>query len=178
MTVIGSVPGLVARSTVALEAQQSRVALLVAAAASDDRWHAALHPEDRNRLIRLGHFPEYATELDWTVGDVAGHLRDSARIFTDRLRRMCRERQPQLADFATDAPERLADYRSRPPAQLLEELSRAQDELLRTVAGVGATELDRTGLHAVDGRISVAEVLDFLPRHQLDHAQQLAAQLR
>ena len=178
MTVISSVPALVARSTVALEAQQSRVALLVAAAASDDRWHAALQPEDRNRLVRLGHFPEYATELDWTVGDVAGHLRDSAQIFTHRLRRMCRERQPQLADFVTDAPERLADYRSRPPAQLLQELRRAQDELLQTVAGVGATELDRTGLHTVNGRISVAEVLDFLPRHQGDHAQQLAAQLR
>ena len=44
------------------------------------------------------------------MGDVAGHLHDSAQIFTDRLRRMCEERQPQLADFVTDAPERLADY--------------------------------------------------------------------
>jgi hypothetical protein len=178
MTLIGSLPGLVARSTVALQAQQSRVALLVAAAASGDRWHAVLTPEDRQRLVHLGHFPEYATELDWTVGDVAGHLRDSAQIFTDRLRRMCGERQPQLADFVTDSPERLADYRSRPPAQLLQQLGRAQDELLQTVTGVGATDLDRTGLHAVDGQISVAEVLDFLPRHQRDHAQQLAAQLR
>jgi hypothetical protein len=178
MTLIGSLSGVVARSTVRLEAQQSRVALLVAAAAADDRWHAALQPEDRQRLVHLGHFPDYATELDWTVGEVAGHLRDSAQVFTDRLRRMCRERQPQLADFVTDAPERLADYRSRPPAHLLQQLGRAQGELLRTVAGVGATELDRSGLHAVDGLISVAEVLDFLPRHQLDHAEQLAAQLR
>lgn len=178
MTVVGSLPGSVARSTAALEAQQSKVALLVAAAASGDRWHATLQPEDRQRLIHLGHFAQYATELDWTVGDVAGHLRDSAQIFTDRLRRMCTQCQPQLADFVTDAPERLAHYRSRPPTQLLEELRRAQDELLRTVAGVRAADLDRTGLHTVDGPVSVAEVLDFLPRHQLDHAQQLAAQLR
>ncbi|WP_157943974.1 DinB family protein [Blastococcus atacamensis] len=150
----------------------------MAAAASGERWHATLQPEDRQRLVHLGHFPDYSSELDWTVGDVAGHLRDSAQVFTERLRRMCTERQPQLADFVTDAPERLAGYRSPPPAQLLRQLRRAQDELLQTVAGVGATELDRTGLHAVDGRISVAEVLDFLPRHQLDHAQQLAAQLR
>jgi len=53
-----------------------------------------------------------------------------------------------------------------------------QDSLLQNLAAVSATELDRTGLHAVNGRISVAEVLDFLPRHQSDHAQQLAAQLR
>jgi hypothetical protein len=171
-------PDLVARSTVTLEEQQSKVALLVAAAASDDRWHACLQPEDRQRLVHLGHFPDYAIELDWTVGEVAGHLRDSARVFTDRLRRMCTERQPRLADFVTDAPERLDDYRSTPPAQLLQQLRRAQEELLRTVAGVDATQLHRTGLHAVDGRITVVEVLDFLPRHQLDHAQQLAAQLR
>ena len=76
---------LVARSTITLEAQQSRVALLLAAAVGDDRWQAALRPEDRQRLVRLGHFSDYATELDWTVGDVAGHLRDSAWIFSDRL---------------------------------------------------------------------------------------------
>ena len=115
MALVSFLPGSVARFTGALEAQQSRVALLVAAAASDDRWHAAAHPEDRQRLVHHGHFSEYANELDWTVGDVAGHLRDNAQIFTDRLRRMCEERQPQLADFVTDAPERLADYRSRPP---------------------------------------------------------------
>jgi hypothetical protein len=168
----------VARSTITLEAQQSRVALLLAAAVGDDRWQAALRPEDRQRLVRLGHFSDYATELDWTVGDVAGHLRDSAWIFSDRLRRMRSERQPQLADFVTDAPERLAEYRSTSPRELLRQLRRAQDDLGQTVAGVGTTDLGRTGLHVVDGRISVAEVLDFLPGHQLDHAEQLAAQLR
>lgn len=178
MTSIDSQPDVVTRSTVALHAQQSRVDLLVAAAAADDRWHTVLRPEDRERLVGVGHFPDYATELDWTVGEVAGHLRDSAHIFTERLRRMCAERQPQLPDFITDAPERLADYRSRSPSQLLQQLREAQDKLLATVAGVGALELDRTGRHVVDGLISVAEVLDFLPRHQLDHAEQLAAHLR
>ncbi|SDG05566.1 DinB superfamily protein [Blastococcus aurantiacus] len=178
MTLIHSVLGFVARSTVALEAQQTRVGLLVGAAADDGRWHAVLQPEDRRRLVHLGHFTEYAIELDWTVGDVAGHVRDSAQIFTDRLTRMCRERQPQLADFVTDAPERLADYRSRPPTQLLQELRRAQNTLLLTVAGIRATELSRTGHHPLIGPVSVADVLNFLPGHQLDHAQQLAAQLR
>jgi len=39
----------------------------------------------------------------------------------------------------------------------------AQAELLQTVAGVRAADLGRTGLHAVDGPVSVAELLDFLP---------------
>lgn len=178
MTSIDSQPDVVARSAVALQAEQVRVALLVATAAGDGRWHTVLQPEDRQRLVHLGHFPDYATELDWTVGEVAGHLRDSAHIFTERLRRMCGEWQPLLPDFVTDAPERLADYRSSDPAQLLQQLREAQGELLATVAGVATPELDRTGRHAVDGPISVAEVLDFLPRHQRDHVEQLAAQLR
>jgi hypothetical protein len=178
VTVTDTVPGAVATAVAALAEEQWRVAGLVDAALTRDAWDVRLLPEQRRRLVRLGHFPVYSAELDWTPREVAGHLRDSARIFAERIQRIRTEDEPALTDFVTDAPERLADYRTTAPADLVAELRTAQAELLREVASIRSVDLDRAGIHAVDGRVTIAGLLAFLPGHQRDHADQLAALLR
>lgn len=177
MTVTEEMPAVAAAAVTELADEQWRVAGLVDAALARRAWDARLSADERWRLVRLGHFPEYAAELDWTPREVAGHLRDSARIFADRIRRIRTESEPRLADFVTDAPERLAGYRAVPPDRLAEELRAAQADLLQAVAAVRAGDLDRAGVHEVDGRVAVADLLAFLPEHQRDHAEQLAALL-
>lgn len=170
-----AVPAAVTAAAAALAEQQERVAGLLGSAAARDAWAGRLRDDQRLRLVRLGHFPLYAAELDWTPREVAGHLRDSARVFTDRIRRIRVERSPALADFVTDAPDRLADYRSTAPGRLLEQLHEAQAQLLTAVREVGDADLDRSGVHETDGAVTVAQLLVFLPDHQRDHAEQLAA---
>ncbi len=177
MTVTEGVPGAVATAVAALADEQERVAALVDTALARGAWDARLRPEQRRRLIRVGHFPAYSAELDWTPREVAGHLRDSARIFGDRIRRMRNELEPALADFVTGAPDRLSDYRTTAPGDLVTQLRTAQAHLLRAVAAVRAPDLDRIGIHEVDGRVRVADLLAFLPDHQRDHADQLAGLL-
>lgn len=177
MTVAAAVPDLVASATTALARAQWRVAGSLAAVAAQDAWTAALRPDDRWRLVRAGHFPHYSAELDWTPLEVAGHLRDSARVFAERLHRLRKEDDPPLPDFVTDAPDRLADYRATSPDTLVDQLRTAQAELLVAVAAVRAPDLARTGTHETDGPLTVADVLTFLPAHQRDHARQLSALL-
>lgn len=171
------VPTAVAETAAALAEEQWRVAGLLRLAAVRDRWDAVLDDGARWRLLRTGHFPQYAAELDWTPREVVGHLRDGARVFTDRLRRLCAEDDPVLADFVTDAPDRLADYRGTPVDVLADELRTAQAALLATVAGLGPADLDRAGRHETDGPVTVSDLLRFLPGHQRDHAEQLGALL-
>ena len=178
VTVTDPMPEVIATAVAALADEQWRVAALVDAALAHDAWDAHLRPEQRRRLVRLGHFPAYSAELDWTPREVAGHLRDSARIFTDRLRRIRTESEPELADFGTDAPERLTGYRTAAPSDLVLQLRIAQADLLRAVADARTADLDRSGIHESDGRVSIADLLAFLPGHQRDHADQLAALLR
>jgi hypothetical protein len=171
------VTGPVAAATATLAEEQWRVATLVTAAGIRGRWDAPLDGDARWRLVRRGHFAAYGSELGWTPLEVVGHLRDSAQVFTERLRRMTGEDTPLLADFATDAQARLAGYRSTPVDVLVDELRTAQAALLATVAGLRPDDLDRAGVHEVDGRVTVAELIAFLPAHQRDHADQLAALL-
>ncbi len=161
-----------AAAATALAAQQDRVAALLARAPGDP---APLSPGARGHLVRLGHFPAYAGELDWTPHEVAGHLRDSARVFTDRIRRIGAGTRPLLPDFVPDEPGRVAGYRATAPAVLLAELAVAQAALLQAVGSVAPGRLDAVGLHEVDGEVTLADLLAFLPGHQRDHAEQLAA---
>ncbi|MGY1633652.1 DinB family protein [Geodermatophilus sp. SYSU D01186] len=171
------VPSRVSGAAEALARQQARVDLLVARAVSSGRWDASLSAADRARLVALGHFPAYDAELHWTPCEVAGHLRDSALVFTERIYRLRTETDPLLPDFETDEPARVAGYHTVPPVQLAEQLRRAQAALFDSVARLDPADLHRTGRHEVDGRTTLAEVLAFLPAHQRDHADQLAALL-
>jgi hypothetical protein len=171
------VPETVAINASALADEQWRVAVLVAAITTRGRWNATLGTDARWQLVRRGHFPQYASELDWTPREVVGHLRDSARVFTERLRRMTAEDTPRLPDFVPDEPARIAGYRTTPADVLADELRTAQADLLTTVAGLGSDDLQRAGIHEVDGRVTVADLVEFLPAHQREHVEQLTALL-
>ncbi len=169
------VPSPVATYVDALARQQARVDLLLARAVAEGGWEARLATGDQERLVRSGHFPQYASELEWSPREVAGHLRDSALAFTERIYRLRTETEPLLADFVPDEPDRVAGYRAVPPVQLAEQLRAAQTALFDSVAGLIPADLDRAGVHEVDGRVTVAELVAFLPAHQRDHAEQLTA---
>lgn len=162
----------------ALDTEQQRVAGLLAAAPAAALLTRCLPAAEQARLVRSGHFPGYAAELAWTPHQVAGHLRDSARVFTARLARLRTEDDPLLPDFDPTAADRVAGYADVAPARLLEELQEAQAGLLAAVRGVPEAERARTGRHATDGVLTLGDVLHFLPGHQRDHAEQLAALLR
>jgi hypothetical protein len=167
----------VAAATSALAEEQWRVATLVSAVSTRGRWDARLGTDARWRLARRGHFPQYTDELDWTPREVVGHLRDSARVFADRLRRLTTEDGPLLPDFVPADADRVAAYRTTPVEVLADELRTAQAALLTAVAGLRDDDLDRAGRHEVDGPVTVAELIGFLPAHQRDHAEQLTALL-
>ncbi len=171
------VPETVATNASALAEEQWRVAVLVTAIGTRGRWDAQLGTDARWRLVRRGHFPQYSGELDWTPREVVGHLRDSARVFTERLHRLTTEDAPRLPDFAPGSDARVAEYRETPVEVLADELRTAQAALLAPIAGLGRDDLDRAGVHEVDGRVTVADLIAFLPAHQRDHAEQLAALL-
>lgn len=157
-----------------LAVEQDQVAPLLDRIPDGD-FDAELNPLALERLMLLGHFPSYAHELDWTPRQIAGHLRDSARVFTDRIRAIRQQDRPQLEEFVTDDPDRLAAYAELPREQLRAELDEAQAGLRAAVASVTVAELDRAGLHPTDGVVTLRRMLAWLPEHQRDHREQLAA---
>lgn len=168
-------PDPIEAATTQLRRWQRRVAALVEEIDSLDAWSVTLPPHERGRLIGQGHFTAYAAELDWSPLEVVGHLRDSALVFAERIRRLRSEAEPLLADFDTTAFERIADYRATGGRPLAAQLRSAQTTLHRSVWAVEASQLELHGWHPVEGRMTVRDLLRFLPDHQRDHAIQLEA---
>jgi uncharacterized protein YciI len=161
-----------ARAAEALRVQQQRVARVLGAL-PDGGWDVRLDDAARARLVGTGHFPEYAAELDWCPQQVAGHLRDSARVFTSRLQRMLAGELRPLGAFDPVDVDRAAGYLATPRALLLADLFDAQERLRVTVNGLADGDLIRSAVRADGSALTVATVLDFLPGHQADHADQL-----
>jgi hypothetical protein len=160
------------RARRALHVEQTRVRD-VTAQVEGGAWEVRLPPTAVDELLALGHFQQYETELSWTPRQVVGHLRDSAQIFTGRVQELQTGRVPLLADFVTDEPARLQNYACVMPDILLAELEVAQRQLRDALAGVAVLQLACTGRHELDGVVTLADVITFLPGHQRDHAEQL-----
>jgi hypothetical protein len=159
-------------SAAGLAAEQERVRQALERI-GESAWTRAPDDGMRARLAGLGHFPGFPGETAWPASDVAGHLRDSALIFSARIHAIRTTERPYLVDFATCDPARVARYRAISRTQLLDELAAAQQALISAVADVPEDELARTGRHEFDGEVSLTGILAFLPRHQADHADQL-----
>jgi hypothetical protein len=139
-----------------------------------NEWDMEAPRESLDRLLQLGHFPEYSGELNWTPIEVVGHLTDSALIFSDRIFTTVTEEMPRLVDFNTVAPERIGRYRATARNDLVNDLGSAQRLLYRAVMAAERSDLNRAAVHEVLGQVTLGDMLDFLVGHQEDHARQLA----
>jgi hypothetical protein len=153
-------------------AQRSRVTELVGGL-SRGAFEAYPSLSVTRAITGRGHFSSYDAEVGWSARLVVGHLGDSARIFAERIRRVRREAGPWLADFVTDEQHRIDGYLGAVPGDLVEGLEAAQDSLEAALAEIHDAELSRTATHAVDGPLTLGDMVAFLPGHQRDHADQL-----
>jgi hypothetical protein len=142
---------------------------------TDAGWESGPGELALERLVGLGHFPDYPGELDWGPREIVGHLRDSARIFRERVARLRTHDRPSFNDFDTTAGWRIGEYRSAQREDLVAGLERAQGDLREALRGVQPDELDRVGVHETEGEVTLRDILAFLPDHQEDHAEQLGA---
>jgi hypothetical protein len=71
----------------------------------------------------------------------------------------------------------VAGCRAVHPVELVGQLRAVQAAWFDRVAGLTPAEPDRAGVHEVDGPVTLADLVAFLPGHQRDHADQLAASL-
>lgn len=155
-----------------LSTQQARVAEL-AQALRGQRWRRRPSPETAATLAGKGHFLAFAPETDWSASEVVGHLTDSARVFTNRIILVREQDNPWLEDFVPEEPSLVASYASRDEAAAISALDGAQRRLLATLSTIKHGDLERPATHEVDGLITLNDIVQFLPSHQQDHADQL-----
>jgi hypothetical protein len=111
----------------------------------------------------------------WSIRDVIVHLADTELVRGLRLRRLIVEDEPHIEAIDEQLWKRRLHYLWRSP-----EASLALFELLRFTNAEILHECDaatfaRSGMHAEDGRITVADFVRRGAEHAEEHAQQIIA---
>jgi len=151
----------------ALHEQQARVAAALGRLRGGER----LDTRGRTELTDVGHFPEYAPELEWTASAVTGHLVESARVFLGRIEALRSAPDTVIADFD---PYRNVDLWARQPVSALAEALRAAHaELVSSVRSLDEESLSTPGTWDDGTAVTLGDVVGFLPGHVGDHAAQL-----
>lgn len=110
----------------------------------------------------------------WSVHDVLVHLSDAEAVRATRIRLILAEERPNLFEFDEGRwRERLA-YGERNPLQALESYRQAVRGTANLLAAMPTAAWERTGVHAVDGEVSVRALIERGIRHAEDHTGQIA----
>ncbi len=111
----------------------------------------------------------------WSIRDVLVHLADAELVRATRFRLILAEDEPVLFEFDEGKWKRKLQYLWRSPEAslaLFESLRFTSAELLREG---DARAWERTGIHPVDGALSVRELLARGANHAEEHAAQVRA---
>lgn len=130
----------------------------------------------------LGGLPDSVTlevrdEGGWSTRDVVAHLLDRWKTQWERVDAMLAEERPALANHDETASLDRSGYRQKPLGSLLLDLERARRQALPRYQSLAGEQLARTGEHSAAGPVSVAEMLNHIAYHDLDHLRQIASLL-
>jgi len=120
---------------------------------------------------------ERPLEGRWTPAEVVAHLADSELFYGTSLRLMLTVERPFLQTPDQDRLAARAGYADWPPLLALSRFRTRREEGLELLEGCGAEDLNRVGIHAARGEMTVADLVALMLAHDTDHLGQIAERL-
>jgi hypothetical protein len=110
---------------------------------------------------------------EWTLKEIAAHLRDAEVCFLERLELIVGEDEPRLPDIDVDAYVLERDYQSLDLYEVLREFSLLRRHSTGLLWALEPSEWEREGLHPYRGRLSIMQVARDMNEHDLGHLWQV-----
>lgn len=105
----------------------------------------------------------------WSIRQVVAHLADAETVYLDRMKRVLAEDNPILPEMDPDlfAAAFSSDLRSSEDEVLLIDLVRKQ--MLRILRSRDPEDFQRTGVHSIDGPMTLETLLERISGHIPHH---------
>lgn len=110
---------------------------------------------------------------EWSLKEIAAHLRDAEAWFLERLELIVGADEPRLPDIDIDAYVLERDYRSLDLYEVLREFSRLRRHTTGLLWALEPSDWEREGLHPYRGRLSIMQVARDMNEHDLGHLWQV-----
>lgn len=110
---------------------------------------------------------------DWSLIEIAGHLRDKEEQTLSYLRAITASKRPELP--AVDLAMLVAEggYEQLDPREVLYQFADLRQETLYLLYRLSAEKWQRAGVHEYRGRLTVAQLVKELNEHDLRHLWQI-----
>ncbi len=109
---------------------------------------------------------------EWSLREVAGHLRDCERLYLERLERMVYEDEPDIPAFDAESIEPETPYAEQEPFVMLREFAALRRRTVMLLRSLDDGEWERKGRHPYRGVITISEVVREMNEHDLEHLWQ------
>ena len=127
-----------------------------------DQFYGASEKELRGR-------PE---DDEWSLKEIAGHLRDNEELVLEQIRLMAGEEEPPLPARDVDALPLERDYRSADVQELLGAFAGLRRQTYRLLSSLAPEDWGRCGRHPYRGEVTIAQIARELAEHDLGHLWQ------
>jgi len=112
-------------------------------------------------------------EKNWAAKEIICHLRDTEELFNHRFQAMIAMDEPKFVPADVD---RWAEERQYLRNHILEALSafwKRRGETLKFLRGLKPAQWDRAAIHPTRGRETMRDWAGIIPKHDLNHLDQL-----
>lgn len=105
----------------------------------------------------------------WSIREVVCHLADSEIVYADRMKRVLAEDKPTFFDASPDLFVPALHCPQRPLEKELDVIEAIRSHMLPILQSCQPSDFQRTGIHSVDGPITLQTLLqrivDHVPHH-------------
>lgn len=115
---------------------------------------------------------------EWSAVEVAGHVVDKLRTWTQRIARTLHEDRPAIVPYDQDTLVLSLDHQHADVALLIDELNAAFDRFIRLVGPLGEKSSAKEMDHPEYGPLSITKVVEKVLGSIEDHLEQLHAATR
>jgi hypothetical protein len=122
--------------------------------------------------LRERHLRWRPMDGEWSLKEVAAHLRDAEQLYQKQIELISDLREPRLPYEAIDVLPFERDYRDEDADQLLQEWAYARDETVWLLRMLDEDGWERCGIHPYRGRISIYDLVREIHEHDLEHLYQ------
>jgi hypothetical protein len=115
----------------------------------------------------------------WSISEILAHLvHVEGESFRDRIELMIKEKNQRIAEFDQEADYAAGKYSGGAPLEHLKVFCHERDRTLSFLRYMSPGALPRTGVHAIHGTITVAQLMNEWAFHDLGHIRQIAELFR
>ena len=114
----------------------------------------------------------------WSVTENVAHLARHTELTIERLRRILEEKEPVFPPYRAEQDPDWPAWQGRSFEEAVERLHMARGALIASVEKLTAAQLDRIGIHARLGPLSVRAWLDFYLVHEGHHLYTITKRAR